>query len=159
MNHGVSRKNFTPEGASAIWPPLSVPSSHSFISLFQTHTHTLRPSLCVCVCFSVSVCRWCFGSSLWLWSKNNKNCPVGIRSHIPGRPSSFALSPSSSSALCFFRAAIFSQHRWSSLSNQRLHSLYSLLSLFFISVAYLILWNAHSTLRTGMLRHCLLSYN
>lgn len=110
------------KAAPAIWPRRLHPSPFSpklLLALsnspLRTLTHTCSKyetvcASCVCEPICVSVCV--------LVEYNNENCPVGIHSHIPVRPSSSALSP----LLLFLRAhvfffavpflcAMFSQHR------------------------------------------------
>lgn len=82
----------------------------------------------------LSVCRWYFWQPLVEYI--NKKCPLGICSHIPGRPSSFALYPFLPPHffpvfffLLFPRCHLFAAQMKPSF--RRLHSLYSFLQSIF----------------------------
>lgn len=161
--------SYAPKAAPAIWPPrlhVSPPlPPHLLLTLsfspLRTATHMLGVRDCVRVWVWVDFCVWEVFWQPLVVEYNNKNCPVGIRSHIPVRPSSFALSPLLlflrtlvfSFAIPFF-CAIFSQHRWNSPSHQLLRSFYSTLSLskyfFFFSLACLILCKTFSLFLRGI---------
>lgn len=87
--------------------PQSIPHSPS-ISLDQPS------SVCVCLCVGGVL-----AASARRVQHNNKNCPAGVRSHIPARPSSFAPPPLLLLFLCALvfslaislLSVIFSQHR------------------------------------------------
>lgn len=126
------------------------------IPVSNTHTHAQTVSVCVCV----SLCL-CVGGVLAAASGCGVKTTKTVRLAF-AHTSQDALRPSPYppplrsvfSALPSFRStdeALFQTNAYTLFTPSSVF--------FFISVAYLILWNAHSTLRTGMLRHCLLSYN